>query len=291
MDLLKGNGKDFHFGDTQEAAFLKIVVLFTSGNTPILRHFDQERPAMIEKDELDFTIVAGLSQKLEDRKIHPCAFLPRKLSPAEFNYDVFDKDMLAIIYSLQKWRHYVLGTEHKTMIFSDHQNLEYFTKKVKLNRRQARWAEILFEFDFVIIYRKGSLNQKADILSRYLAHTFREGGTTAISEKPMLGLDQGLEVGAMEIFDETSEYIDIGALDVVLLSSDQKEAIIPDARLDDEYMQLCKAVSKGEMVDANYTIQEELVAWKGRIYIPKAMRKQVMKSEHDSQAGGHFGRD
>jgi hypothetical protein len=79
------------------------------------------------------------------------------------------------------------------------------------------------------------LNQKADILSRCPACTFREGGTTAISEKPMLGPDQWLEVGAMEIYDETLEYIDIGALEVTLLSSDQKEAIIQDAMLDKEY--------------------------------------------------------
>jgi hypothetical protein len=119
-DLLKGNGKDFQFREAQEAAFLKVVILFMSGNTPILRHFDQERPSLIETDTLDFAIGAVLSQKFEDGKIHPCAFLSRNLSPAEFNYDVFDKEMLAIVYELQKWRHYVLGTEHKTTIFTDH---------------------------------------------------------------------------------------------------------------------------------------------------------------------------
>jgi hypothetical protein len=290
-DLLKGNGKDFQFREAQEAAFLKVVVLFTSGNTPILRHFDQERPALIETDASDFAIGAVLSQKFEDGKVHPCAFLSRKLSPAEFNYDVFDKEMLAIVYALQKWRHYVLGTEHKTTIFTDHHNLEYFTKKIKLNRRQARWAEIRLEYSFVIIYRKGSLNQKADILSRCPAYTFREGGTTAISEKPMLGPDQWLEIRAMEIYDESLEYIEIGVLEVALLSPDQKEAIIQDAKMDEEYMKICRAVSKGDNVDANYSSEEDLQAWKGRIYVPKAMRKKVMKSEHDSKIAGHFGRD
>jgi len=290
-DLLKGNGTDFTFSDAQEIAFLQILVLFTSGNTPILWHLDQDRAALIDTDASDFAIGAVLSQKFEDVKIHLCPFLSRKLSPAEFNYDIFDKEMLAIVYALQNWRHYVLGTEHKTTIFSDHQNLEYFTKKVKLNRRQPRWAEILLEFDFVIIYRKGSLNQKADILFRCPVYTFGEGGTTVILEKAMLGPDQWLEVGAMEIYDETLEYIDIGALEITLLRSDQKEVIFQDAKLNDEYMQLCKEVSKGENIDANYTIQEELLAWKGRIYIPKAMRKKVMQSEHNSKVAGHFGKD
>jgi len=136
--LLKGNGKDFTFGDTQETAVLKIVVLFTAGNTPILWHFDQDRPALIKTDASDFEIEADLSLKFEDWKIPPCAFLSQKLSSAEFNYEVFDKEMPAIVHAHQKSRHYVLGTEDKTTIFSDLQNLEYFTKKVKCNRRLAR---------------------------------------------------------------------------------------------------------------------------------------------------------
>jgi len=56
-------------------------------------------------------------------------------------------------------------------------------------------------------------------------------------------------------------------------------------------MELCKAVSKGEKVDINYTIQEEFLVWKRRIYVLKAMRKMVIESEHDSTIAGHFGRD
>jgi len=202
-DLLKRNGNNFHFGEAQETAFLKIVILFTSGNTLILTNCDPERPSLIETDASDFTVGVVLSQKFEDGKIHPCAYLSPKLSPAEFNYDVFDKEMLAIVYALQNWRHYVLETEHTTTIFSNHHNPEYFTNMVKLDRRQARWAEILPEFDFVIIYRKYSLNHKADILSRCPAYTIREEGTTAISEKLMLGRDKWLEVGSVEIYNET----------------------------------------------------------------------------------------
>jgi hypothetical protein len=87
-----------------------------------------------ETDTSDFAMGAVLSQKFEDGMILPSAFLSKILSPAEFNYYIFDKEMLAIVYALQKWRHYVLGTAHKTTIFSDHQNLECFAKKAKLNR-------------------------------------------------------------------------------------------------------------------------------------------------------------
>ena len=139
-DLLRGDGKNFNFGDAQEAAFLKITVLFTSGATPIMRHFDQDRPVMIETDASNFAIGAILSQKFKDGKIHPVSFLSKKLSDAEFNYDVFDKEMLAIVYAVEKWRQFLQGSTFKTTIFSDHQNLSYFTGKVVRNRRQARWA-------------------------------------------------------------------------------------------------------------------------------------------------------
>jgi hypothetical protein len=119
-----------------------------------MRHFDQNRPAMIETDASDFAIGAILSQKFEDGKIHPVMFLSRKITDAKFNDDVFDKEMLAIVYALEKWRQFLQCLEFKTTIFSDHQNLSYFTTKVILNRRQARWALLLRSYDFVIIYRK-----------------------------------------------------------------------------------------------------------------------------------------
>jgi hypothetical protein len=144
------------------------------------------------------------------------------------------------------------------------------------------------EFNSVLVYQKGSLNQKPDIQSTCPAYKLSEGGTTPISGKPMLGPDHWLEVGAMKINDETLEYIDIGALDIMLLSSDQKEAIIQDAKLDEEYMQLCKAGLNAENVDRHYMLKEGLLAWKGRIYVPKANRKKVMKSEYDRKVAGYF---
>jgi len=78
----------------------------------------------------------------------------------------------------------------------------------------------------------------------------------------MLGPDQWLEIGAIEVYDDTLEYIDIPALDITLLSSDRKEAIKEDSKLDKEYVKLCKAVMKGENVDNNYAIQEDVLTWK-----------------------------
>jgi hypothetical protein len=93
-------------------AFLKISILFTSGKTPILRHYDPDRPALLETDASDFTIAGILSRQLEDGKIHPVRFVWTKSNPAELNYHVCDKEMLAVAFSLRKNGHYLQGAEH-----------------------------------------------------------------------------------------------------------------------------------------------------------------------------------
>jgi len=108
-------------------------MLITAGKTPILR---------------DFELGLVLLQQFDDGKVHRCGVLSRKLSSVEFNYDIFDKGMLAIVYSLQQLRHFLKGSEFNTIIFMDHQNLSYFPEKVKLNQRQAHWVEILQEYSF-----------------------------------------------------------------------------------------------------------------------------------------------
>jgi hypothetical protein len=223
--------------------------------------------------------------------MNPVSLMSRKLSDAEFNYDIFDKEMLAIVYALEKWRQFLQGSKYKTTIFSHHQNLSYFTKKVTLNRRQARWALQLRGNDFGIVYRKGSMNQKADILSRCPAYTFKEGGTTAISTEPLLGPDQWLEIGAMEIEDDDFQEICIGAMEVELLLPEQKQKIMDDAALNESYRSICKLVTKGNNADENYQIIDDLLCWKGRLYAPERTRKRIIKSEHDSKIAGHFGRD
>jgi len=201
-DLLRGKTKDIHWQEAQEAAFLKITILFTSGKTPILQHYDPNCPALVETDASDFAIAAILSQKFEDGKLHPVSFISRKLSQAELNYDVNDEEMLAIVFSLRKWRYLLQGAEYKTIIYSDHQNLTYFKTAVSLNRRQARWAEELQSYLFDLFYRKGSSIQKADALSRCLVFTSKEGGTTAAGQQTLLRKEQWVGISAMQLDDD-----------------------------------------------------------------------------------------
>jgi hypothetical protein len=88
------------------------------------------------------------------------------MSPAELNYQIHDKEMLVIVKSLSQWRADLAHMTKRIQVFTDHKVLEYFMTTKQLNQRQARWAEVLSEFFFTIIYRLGKQNEKADALTR-----------------------------------------------------------------------------------------------------------------------------
>ena len=95
---------------------------------------------------------------MHDGVLHPVAFWSRKCLPAECNYDIHDREMLAIIESMKHWRHYLEGAKYPIQVFSDHKNLETFMTTKTLNRRQARWAELLTNYDFILVHIQGTKN-------------------------------------------------------------------------------------------------------------------------------------
>jgi len=132
-ELMKGDGKSWAWTKEAEAAFKELKEQFTTA--PILAHFDPQRPVIIETDASDFTIGAVLSQRDDENHLHPVAFHSRKFQPAEINYEIHDKELLAILDAFKHWRRYCEGAAQQVQVYSDHQNLEYFTTTKVLNRR------------------------------------------------------------------------------------------------------------------------------------------------------------
>ena len=165
---------------SQQGAFEELKKRFSSA--PILKRFDPAKAIILETDASDYAIAAVLSQQ-HDGRWHPVAFMSRKLIPAEINYEIYDKEMLAIVAAFGEWRHHLEGAKYTIQVYSDHKNLEYFASTKVLNRRQARWAEKLSSFDFHINYRKGSANGKPDALSRRSEYRPEEGGNEQLVTK------------------------------------------------------------------------------------------------------------
>lgn len=153
----------FVWSEECQLAFDSLKAAFTSAD--LLRYFDPAKPIIIETDASDFAIAAILSQPSEDT-LHPVAFYSRKMDPAELNYEIHDKEMLAIVAAFKEWRHYLEGAQHTITVMTDHRSLEYFTTSKKLNQRQARWSLFLTAFDFKITYRPGKQGAKPDALTR-----------------------------------------------------------------------------------------------------------------------------
>ncbi|KAK3523803.1 hypothetical protein QTP70_010025 [Hemibagrus guttatus] len=134
---------------------------------PILRHPDPDLPFVVEVDASSSRLGAVLSQRHGERgKLHPYAFYSRRLTATEANYDVGNRELLAIKAALEEWRHWLEGARHPFQVLTDHRNLEYLRRAKRLSPRQARWALFFTRFVFGVSYHPGSKNGKADALSR-----------------------------------------------------------------------------------------------------------------------------
>ena len=154
----------YDFDAKCQDAFQKLKKALTSA--PLLRHWNSDLPTKIETDASDGVTSGILSQQAEDQLWHPVAYFSKTMSAAECNYEIHDKEMLAIIRTLQEWRAELVGIKTRFKIHSDHEALKYFMTKRMLNARQARWAELIADYDFEIAHTPGKNNGKADALPR-----------------------------------------------------------------------------------------------------------------------------
>ncbi|SPC64280.1 related to pol protein [Ustilago sp. UG-2017b] len=155
--------KRFELPEEAQQAFHKLIQAFTSAG--VLQHFDYHLPTRLETDASDFAIAGVLKQEHEGRW-HPVAFYSRKMSSAERNYEIHDKELLAVVACLTQWRHMLAGLPSQLVILTDHEALKYFKSQRCITGRQARWAVLLADFDFILQYRPGDKGGEPDALTR-----------------------------------------------------------------------------------------------------------------------------
>jgi len=100
---------------------------------PVLAIPDIDKEMRVEVDASDYVTGEVLSTKYKDGKWRPVAFISKSLNATERNYEIHNKEMLAIIRCLKAWRHYLEGAKLEFEIWMDHKNLQYFMISQKLN--------------------------------------------------------------------------------------------------------------------------------------------------------------
>lgn len=247
----------YDWSDRCTQSFLKLKKLMMTA--PVLAIPDPELPFEVTTDASDFAVGGVLSQD-QGQGSQPVAFTSRKMNPAERNYAAHEKETLAIMHALSKWRVYLEG--RRFTVYTDHATLQHFPEQPKLSRRQARWMEKMQEYDFVIKYLPGKQNVVAD----------------AVSRRPDLQLNAVFSVEASEslkamIKNSLPSDPDFGAI-LLTLHNKPVDHTVPTSLM------------------KHYSLSPDgmLMYDDVRLCIPQGpIRTQVLHDHHDSPISGHQG--
>ncbi|KAF1326177.1 Pol protein, partial [Globisporangium splendens] len=132
---------------------------------PVLALPNHDKPFHVVCDASDYAIGCALTQHDDEGHERVVSYQSRQLRPAERNYPVHDKELLAMKYPLVKFRVYLLG-EERFAIYTDHASLRTAAKTPHLSQRMARWFSFFAEYNFVVHYKPGKTKILADALSR-----------------------------------------------------------------------------------------------------------------------------
>ena len=293
-----------------QAAFKGFKARVTSA--PILAHFDPTKEAILKTDSSDYVTGGILSQYGDDGLLHPVAFYSHKMLDAECNYEIYDKELLAIVKCFENWRPELEFSDLPIQVFTDHRGLEYFYSKKTLTRRQARWAEKLFEFKFKVHYRDGKSNQKADALTRASDSAPKDPEESRRKHQQQILL--GPERLAVNVTDEQNEVqpeqpdiqSESGPEDdrtiynqlAAATATDEMASVIIEA-IRDNAPTVRTELGKLSLTDSSikpYTITEapeveaRLILIRGQIWVPTSCVVDIIREVHAQKATGHPGR-
>uniref|UniRef100_A0A0W0FWU4 Reverse transcriptase-rnase h-integrase n=1 Tax=Moniliophthora roreri TaxID=221103 RepID=A0A0W0FWU4_MONRR len=218
---------------------------------------DVDKPFVIEADASKWATGAVLRQKGTDGEWHSCGYLSKSFSPTERNYEIYDRELLAIYRALMEWCHYLMGGKFKV---------------VKLNRRQARWSLFLSEFDLGLVHVPGKSISQADALSR---RSNEQDDVDSNSEDIVVLPDRLFIKG-----------IDLG------LKDDIAERLGPD---DFHKLALEQLLHQGmppiKSALTDWKIEGDLLFFQNQVYVPNDidLHRRIVQSIHETPGVGHPG--
>ncbi|KAH9265281.1 hypothetical protein BASA83_011182 [Batrachochytrium salamandrivorans] len=284
----------FSWGPEQETSFKKLKDAFARPG--FLAHPNDEQPFILETDASDFAISGVLHQHDQSNTLRPVAFYSRQMNNAERNYDIYDKELLAVVESFKHWRHLLQGGLHPVTVLCDHKNLEYFMSTKKLTRRQARWSLELSEYTFTITHRPGKLNGRADSLSRredYFLDGDQSNFQRIIDPENVLDLQVAMADLDLHVLVHST------VLDKVFVQETDWPLIIADflagednvwiEEISEDWLELCKKELKNFRFRDNTFVRILNDGKSTATYMPSNDRVQVMKHYHESLAHLKYG--
>ena len=232
---------------------------------------DQTKPfQQIECDASKYALGAVLTQLDNNGDCHPVAFLSKTFNETECNYEIYDRKLLAIIWALEEWQHYIQGSGHTTVIYSDHQNLTYFRLAQKFNQQQAQWSLYLSEFDVKLTHQPVSKMVQSNTLSQQpnfiLDKDTNNENMTLLLDSLFLNL---LDITLQD------RVLDLGEIEDFLKTFSITDPLFGDV---DNW--------KLEAIEGR-----NMLFYKGRNYIPNDLDLQwdILPMLHDHEMAGHLG--
>jgi hypothetical protein len=265
-------------------SFATLKHAFTTA--PILRHFNYDREAIVETDASDYVSAGILSQYDDEGILHPVAFFSKKHSPVQCNYEIYNKELMAIVRAFEEWRPELEGVSHPIKVLSDHKNLEYFMSTKLLNRGQTRWAEYLSHFNFKIVYRPGKARAKPDSLTRR-SGDLPQGGDDRLVEQHKAVLKPHNLSDELQLWESV----------LAAPRSARSQDILKATQTDPFAPRIITALFEGKQHSREITLSECQVHngclyYQHRLYVPAndALQLRIIQNNHDGPAAGYPGR-
>uniref|UniRef100_H2ZTY8 Gypsy retrotransposon integrase-like protein 1 n=1 Tax=Latimeria chalumnae TaxID=7897 RepID=H2ZTY8_LATCH len=193
------------------------------------------------------------------------AYASHSLTSPETHYSATEKECLAVVWAVEKWRHYVEGRRFE--VITDHAALTWLFNFPKPTSRLVRWALWLQEFQFDVKYRKGTLNHMPDALSRASVTT----ELTELETVPELNWDR--------IHEDQSKDATVQSILIYLTTPDMKDETILGQN-PENYCVVDGLVYRKPSIELNNL----------KLFVPEALRIDIMKLYHDYPLAGHLGR-
>jgi hypothetical protein len=266
--LLTKKGQPFVWGDDQQNSFNQLKAALLAAR--LLAHPNYTLPMIIIPDACGFGIGAVLSQNVNGKE-HPLAYVSRLLSSSEVNYSITEKECLALIWSLEKFRPLIWGC--KLIIITDHEALCWLRTKRDLAGRLARWSLCLQEYDVEIQYRSGKLHQNADCLLR----------------NPLLTKEKVLEERCLEVGSIIMDSLDLQLQDVRLEFA-KKQREVREWRTIIERIEAKRSVGRHFCLLEHRLFKQKSIYGRNylRLCVPPEFRGLILISCHDDPVSGHL---